>query len=121
MLSFKHLLNFSQVTKTDLEQIFQLASQFQQQPRKQISTAHGKILATLFFEPSTRTRLSFESAILRLGGGNISLESGQSSSVQKGETLYDTAKVVENYADIVVFATQKKVQQMNLHVVLACL
>lgn len=61
-----------------------------------------KILATLFFEPSTRTRLSFESAMIRLGGHCIGVADGQSSSTQKGESIYDTIRTVEGYADIIV-------------------
>lgn len=63
---------------------------------------HGKILATLFFEPSTRTRLSFESAMIRLGGQCISVADSNSCSTQKGETIYDTIRTVEGYADAIV-------------------
>ncbi len=63
----------------------------------------GKTLATLFYEPSTRTRLSFETAMLRLGGTLISVADGQtSSSSKKGETVYDTGKMIESYADVTV-------------------
>ncbi|MBN1215059.1 MAG: aspartate carbamoyltransferase [Candidatus Lokiarchaeota archaeon] len=62
----------------------------------------GKILATLFFEPSTRTRLSFESAMLRLGGNIIGFQSGDVSSIKKGESLADTIRTVENYSDCIV-------------------
>jgi len=61
----------------------------------------GKILATLFYEPSTRTRLSFESAMLKLGGANIGFAEPEIASVKKGETLADTVRVVENYADVI--------------------
>ena len=61
----------------------------------------GKILATLFFEPSTRTRLSFETAMLKLGGNNIGFAEPDITSVQKGENLADTVRTVENYADII--------------------
>jgi len=61
----------------------------------------GKILGTLFFEPSTRTRLSFESAMLKLGGGNIGFADMETASVKKGENLADTVRVVESYADII--------------------
>ena len=62
----------------------------------------GKILATLFFEPSTRTRLSFESAMYRLGGNVIGFQSGEVSSIKKGESLADTIRTVENYCDCIV-------------------
>ncbi|WP_367883281.1 aspartate carbamoyltransferase [Thermococcus peptonophilus] len=64
--------------------------------------ARGKILATLFFEPSTRTRLSFESAMHRLGGSVIGFSSASSTSVKKGESLADTIKTVEQYSDVIV-------------------
>ena len=61
----------------------------------------GKVLATLFYEPSTRTRLSFETAMLKLGGGNIGFAEPEITSVQKGENLADTIRTIENYADII--------------------
>jgi aspartate carbamoyltransferase len=67
----------------------------------------GKILATLFFEPSTRTRLSFEAAMQRLGGGVVSMGSVESSSVTKGETLVDTVRTVSQYADVIVIRHQR--------------
>ncbi len=68
----------------------------------------GKIVATLFFEPSTRTRLSFESAVLRLGGQVISVANASSTSMKKGETLNDTIRVIEKYADILVMRHPKE-------------
>ena len=61
----------------------------------------GKILATLFYEPSTRTRLSFEAAMLKLGGSNIGFADADIASVKKGENLADTVRTVENYADVI--------------------
>lgn len=70
--------------------------------RSKLNLAEGKILATLFYEPSTRTRFSFEAAMLRLGGAVISnADMGSTSSAKKGETLYDTAKMVSTFADII--------------------
>jgi len=63
---------------------------------------HGRILATLFFEPSTRTRLSFEAAMHKLGGGIIGFAEPEAASIKKGETLADTVRVVENYSDVIV-------------------
>ena len=65
----------------------------------------GKILSTLFFEPSTRTRLSFESAMCRLGGKIIGFSDEKVSSVKKGETIWDTAKMAEQYSDVIVIRT----------------
>jgi len=69
--------------------------------KKGSDTLKGKILATLFYEPSTRTRLSFESAMLKLGGGNIGFADADIASVKKGENLADTVRTVENYADVI--------------------
>ena len=72
-------------------------------PKRDLSKIlEGKVLASLFFEPSTRTRLSFEAAMIKLGGGTISLAGPEASSVAKGETLLDTIRTVENYSDIIV-------------------
>ena len=69
---------------------------------KNSNLLQGKILATLFFEPSTRTRLSFESAMYRLGGSVIGFHSGDVSSIKKGESIADTIRTVENYSDCIV-------------------
>lgn len=84
-----------------LEQAAYFEEQCKQTPR--LNVLDGRILATLFYEPSTRTRLSFESAMLRLGGGVISVaEAMKSSSAAKGETLSDAARVISGYADVIV-------------------
>ena len=77
-----------------------LSRQFEANPAQ--SLLKGKVIATLFFEPSTRTRLSFETAINRLGGKIIGFSDSNSSSVSKGETLHDTIKMVSNYADMII-------------------
>ncbi len=104
-LSFRHLLDADQIKESDLEQLISLAEIYRNNGHQQnFADGHcrGLILSTLFFEPSTRTRFSFESAMLRLGGGVIALEYGESSSVKKGETLSDTGRIVSNYSDIIV-------------------
>jgi aspartate carbamoyltransferase len=100
----KHVLHGNQFTREDLESIMATASEFEAKlARGDVSTLMaGKILATLFFEPSTRTRLSFEAAMHRLGGAVISVASGESSSAAKGESLADTARTVSQYADVIV-------------------
>ncbi len=102
-LSFTNLLDAKQIQENDINVLIELAEQYRlgQKDLTQ-SKCRGKILATLFFEASTRTRFSFESAMYRLGGHVITLEQGDSSSVKKGETLSDTGRVVSNYADIAV-------------------
>lgn len=103
-LSFQNLISTDQITNYDIDQIFSLADKYRingHQKNFEEGVCRGKILATLFFEPSTRTRFSFESAMIRLGGQVITLEYGDSSSVKKGETLSDTGRVVSGYADII--------------------
>jgi aspartate carbamoyltransferase catalytic subunit len=103
-LKGKDILHGNQFSKKDVEGIIRIASNFEKDLKKKdsLSLLKGKILATLFFEPSTRTRLSFETAMQRLGGGVISMASAESSSAAKGETVADTAKTVSQYADVIV-------------------
>ena len=99
----RHVLSAGQYTKESLEELFELASKIKQNPKKYSKAIEGKIVATMFYEPSTRTRLSFETAVLRLGGQVISTENASSnSSVKKGETLKDTVRVLQKYADAIV-------------------
>ncbi len=100
----QHILSAKDLSKEGIERILEVAAEMEPYARKEKSSdlLKGKILATLFFEPSTRTRLSFEAAIQRLGGGFISnYTMFQSSSIKKRETLYDTGKVVSAYADVI--------------------
>src|SRR5262245_19863316 len=94
----RSLISIADLTNDEIEEIFSLADAAQQLRAEQ--PARGQIMATLFYEPSTRTRLSFESAMQRLGGSVISCSDMRSSSAVKGETLADTAKVVSAYADV---------------------
>jgi aspartate carbamoyltransferase catalytic subunit len=102
-LKGKDILHGNQFSKKDIEAVMKVASEFEKELKKKgvIPLLKGKILATLFFEPSTRTRLSFETAMQRLGGGVIGLGSLEGSSVAKGETLVDTCRTVAQYADVI--------------------
>ncbi|MCS6985705.1 MAG: aspartate carbamoyltransferase [Leptospiraceae bacterium] len=101
-MALKSVLSAAQFTREDLDRILELSRQIELelQKRKTIPRLGDYVLATLFFEPSTRTRLSFEAAMHRLGGKVISSVGVQFSSLAKGETLYDTLKMVEAYSDI---------------------
>ncbi len=105
----KDILHGNQFTKQDIEAIMETASGFEKDLKQKdsLSLLKGKLLATLFYEPSTRTRLSFEAAMQRLGGGVISMGAIESSSVAKGETLTDTAMTVSQYADAIVIRHPK--------------
>ena len=109
MLSFQKLLRADQINKGDLVKLFNRADIYKDKLSKseKITDLDGKILASLFFEPSTRTRLSFETAMHRLGGKVITVEDGSSSSTKKGETLEDTGRVIDQYADIIVMRHPK--------------
>src|SRR5512133_1152114 len=96
----KSLVSITDYSKEDYLRIIALAEEFEKTPNQSILS--NKVVATLFFEPSTRTRLSFESAVLKLGGKVIGFSDSSSSSVSKGETLYDTIKIVSNYCDLIV-------------------
>lgn len=87
-------------TTDELEKLFDLANEIERQPEKYAHICEGKILATCFYEPSTRTRLSFESAMTRLGGRVIGFSDANSSSAAKGESVSDTIRVISCYADI---------------------
>lgn len=96
----KSLVSITDFTKSDYLKIIDLAHSFEQNSYRDL--LKGRIIATLFFEPSTRTRLSFESAINRLGGKVIGFSDSSSTSVSKGETLNDTIKIVSSYSELIV-------------------
>lgn len=95
-----HLIETQQFDRELIRQVFDLATHLE---TKRDDSLHGKIMASLFYEPSTRTRLSFESAMMRLGGQVLTMENGAESSSQiKGETLEDSIRVISSYADVIV-------------------
>jgi len=96
----RSLVSITDYNQDEMLQILDLAAEFEKQPNQDILKGH--VVATLFFEPSTRTRLSFESAVNRLGGRIIGFSDSNSSSVTKGETLKDTILTVSNYCDLIV-------------------
>ena len=96
----RHLMSPLDFSVEELEQLFQLAMKIESHPEQYAHRCDGKILATCFYEPSTRTRLSFESAMLRLGGKVLGFSDAGSSSASKGESVSDTIRVISGYADI---------------------
>ena len=104
----RHLIDITDLSVDEIESILDLADKMKANPAAYRDTMHGRILATLFFEPSTRTRLSFESAMLRLGGKTLGFAGAQLSSASKGETVADTARVVSNYADVIAMRHPKE-------------
>jgi aspartate carbamoyltransferase catalytic subunit len=96
----RSLVSIDDLTTNDILKILDLTGEFEKKPVQKL--LEGRVIATLFFEPSTRTRLSFESAINKLGGKIIGFSDASSSSVSKGETIYDTIRTVNNYCDLIV-------------------
>ena len=96
----KSLVSITDYSKEKILQILDKAAEFEKNPNQQL--LQGKVVATLFFEPSTRTRLSFETAVNRLGGRIIGFSDASTTSGTKGETLKDTIIMVSNYADLIV-------------------
>ncbi len=97
-----HLIDLNDVTVAQWNSIIKLAHDIMEAPMVYAGACRGKIMGTLFYEPSTRTQMSFQTAMLRLGGGIIGFDNPSTSSVAKGENLKDTTKIVSGYADILV-------------------
>ena len=104
----KHLINILDLTVEEINEMIDLADDILANPVKYQDVCNHKILATLFFEPSTRTRLSFESAMLSLGGKVLGFSEASSSSASKGESVADTIEVVSGYADIIAMRHPKE-------------
>ena len=104
----RSVVSILDLTTDEIEALMNTADDIEANPGKYASKCAGKILSTIFFEPSTRTRLSFESAMLSLGGSVISTADSQSSSAAKGESVSDTVRVISNYADIIAMRHPKE-------------
>src|ERR1700716_1396687 len=99
----RHVLESQQFSRELLDEIFERADGMRAKPQGAAGRLSGRIMAALFYEPSTRTRLSFESAMLRLGGQTMGTDNAREfSSAAKGETLEDTIRIVSGYADAIV-------------------
>ncbi len=99
-MSSNSLVSISDISRDEILDLLDRARYFEENPNSKI--LDGRVVATLFFEPSTRTRLSFETAVNRLGGRIIGFSDANSTSTSKGETLKDTIKMVANYVDLIV-------------------
>ncbi|MGN0605646.1 MAG: aspartate carbamoyltransferase [Oscillospiraceae bacterium] len=99
---YQHLIDLSDYPVSWWNQVIELGHQICKNPQRYNGACNGKIMATLFYEPSTRTQMSFQTAMIRLGGSIIGFDNPATSSVAKGENLKDTTKIVSNYADILI-------------------
>ncbi len=104
----RSLIDIRDLSTIEIEELIRTAEDIIANPKKYSEVCHGKKLATLFFEPSTRTRLSFEAAMYELGGNVLSMSNAASSSAAKGESVADTAKTVSCYADIIAMRHPKE-------------
>ncbi len=104
----RSLIDIQELSVQELDEMMNVADDIIENPKKYADACRGKTLATLFFEPSTRTRLSFEAAMFGLGGNVLGFSEAQSSSASKGESVADTAKVVSCYADIIAMRHPKE-------------
>ncbi|MBQ8944901.1 MAG: aspartate carbamoyltransferase [Clostridia bacterium] len=104
----RSLIDIRDLSTQEIDELIKTACDIIENPEKYSEKCRGKKLATLFFEPSTRTRLSFEAAMYELGGNVLSVSSGSSSSAAKGESVADTAKTVSCYADIIAMRHPKE-------------
>ena len=104
----RHLIGIEELSVSEIEQLIATAEDIMANPEKYSKVAAGKKIATLFYEPSTRTRLSFESAMIELGGNVIGFSDAQSSSASKGESVADTTKVISCFADIMAMRHYKE-------------
>ena len=104
----RSLINILDLSTDELDELIAVAMDIINNPAKYSEACKGKKLATLFFEPSTRTRLSFEAAMYELGGNVLSVAGADTSSAAKGESVADTAKVISCYADIIAMRHSKE-------------
>ena len=104
----RNLIDIRDLSTVEIDELIEVANDIIANPKKYAEVCRGKKLATLFFEPSTRTRLSFEAAMYELGGNVLSVAGGNSSSAAKGESVADTAKTVSCYADIIAMRHPKE-------------
>ena len=107
-MAVRHFIEPNSFSLDEQLALLDLADRMEANPAPYAHLCDGRILATLFYEPSTRTRLSFESAMLRLGGKTLGFAGAQLSSASKGETVADTARVVSNYADVIAMRHPKE-------------
>lgn len=108
MIKLRSVIDISELTTEEIDGLIATANDIIENPLKYSEKCRGKKLATLFFEPSTRTRLSFEAAMYELGGNVLGFSEAQSSSTSKGESVADTARVVSCYADIIAMRHPKE-------------
>ena len=104
----RHLIDFGDLSRAEWESLYQRCSAIMDHPADFLDACRGRVMASLFYEPSTRTNFSFQAAMLRVGGTVFGFADPRSTSTAKGETLKDTIKMVSGYADVVVMRSPKE-------------
>ena len=112
----KNLIDLSVMSTEQIDKIIRKAKKIMQSPADYRHACDGKILATLFYEPSTRTQMSFQTAMLKLGGRTIGFDNPMNSSVSKGESLKDTITIVGEYADIIAMLRVLPLRHLSMQV-----
>ena len=107
-MGMRHLIDFGDLSRAEWEALYKRCSDIMDHPADFMDACRGKVMASLFYEPSTRTNFSFQTAMLRVGGSVFGFADPKSSSVAKGETLKDTIKMVSGYADVVVMRNPRE-------------
>ena len=107
-MKLRNLIDIEDLSLEEWNELYGLASQIIAHPKDYVDALHGDVMASLFFEPSTRTNFSFQTAMLRLGGTVFGFADPKSSSTSKGETLKDTIKMVSSYADVIVMRSPQE-------------
>ena len=107
-MGMRHLIDFGDLSRAEWESLYKRCSEIMDHPADFMDACRGKVMASLFYEPSTRTNFSFQTAMLRVGGTVFGFADPKSSSVAKGETLKDTIKMVSGYADVVVMRNPRE-------------
>src|SRR3712207_1879690 len=109
--SMRNFISIQELSRQEILDLLALAKELKEQPEPDL--LKGKIVATLFFEPSTRTRLSFTSAAYRIGANVLGFDSIQGTSVMKGESFEDTIRMVSSYSDVIVIRQDRKSTRLN--------
>ncbi len=106
----RHIIDLSDLTDKEFNDLYKLTTNIIDRPEGYVDACRGKVLGSLFYEPSTRTNLSFSTAMMRLGGSVVGFSDPRSSSTTKGETLKDTINMVSCYADMIVMRNRARAQ-----------
>lgn len=116
----RHIIDLCDLTEKEFSDLYKLVSNIIDRPEGYVDACRGKVLGSLFYEPSTRTNLSFSTAMMRLGGSVVGFSDPNATSASKGETLKDTINMVSSYADMIVMRNPREGASQGSFNVLVC-